>query len=374
MDKVIKKGRELLKGYTTGTCVQAGVKACVYGILSGNRLESVDIVLPKGDKLNIKIHNIEINDNFAECSIIKESGDDPDVTNGMEIKVSVYGGNDRLIIEAGKGVGIVTKPGLRIPVGEPAVNPVPRKMIEKEIEEAKINFGYEKNFKIIISAVNGEEIAKKTFNSKFGVIGGISILGTTGIVEPMSEKALLDTIFLEIDSKMNNGERNILLSPGNYGRDAMYEKFGVDIEKAVKISNYVGEVLDYLLYKKPDRILIAGHAGKLVKLSAGIMNTHSKYGDARHEIFASYSALCGADINVIKEIFEAVSTDEMDSILLKNNIHAQVWDIIMSRAVENINHRLNNQIPCEIIIFTNKENTWKYSSNAVEYLKYFKEN
>lgn len=373
MEKVIKRGKELVTGYTTGTCAQAAVKAGLHYIFTGEKVDNINVHLPKGKTLNIKVHNLFKRDDYAECSIIKFSGDDPDVTDGMEIKAALYGGYDELIIDGGEGVGRVTKPGLRIPVGEAAINPVPRKMIKQEVENLCSQYNYNKSFKVVISALNGEEVAKKTFNSKFGIIGGISILGTSGIVEPMSEKALLDSIFLEIDSKMTNGERNILISPGNYGRDAAYEMFGINIDKAVKISNYIGDVLDYLSYKKPDRVLIIGHAGKLSKLAAGIMNTHSRYGDCRHEIFGAYAGLCGAGSEVIKEIFEAVSTDEMDSILLKNGLHTQVWDLIISRIMSNINHRLNNEVKCEVIIFTNKENTWKFSSGAKDFIKYFKE-
>lgn len=373
MEKIIKRGKELLTGYTTGTCAQAAVKAGLYYFFTGEKVDCINVTLPKGNTLTIKVHNLFKRDDYIECSIIKYSGDDPDVTDGMEIKASLYGGYDELIIDGGEGVGRVTKPGLRIPVGEAAINPVPRKMIKQEVENLCNKYNYNKSFKVVISAINGEETAKKTFNSKFGIIGGISILGTSGIVEPMSEKALLDSIFLEIDSKMSNGERNILISPGNYGRDAAYEMFGINIDKAVKISNYMGDVLDYLYYKKPDRVLIIGHAGKLSKLSAGIMNTHSRYGDCRHEIFGSYAGLCGADRHVIQEIFNAVSTDEMDSILIKNGIHSQVWDLIITRIMANINHRLNNEVKCEVIVFTNKENTWKFSSGADEFIKYFKE-
>lgn len=373
MEKVIKKGRRLEQGYTTGTCAQAAAKAAALYLFTDKKHDYVEVNVPAGKLLKIKIKSLEKYDGYAECSIIKESGDDPDVTNGIEIKAAVYKGYDELIIDGGKGIGRVTKPGLKVPVGEAAINPVPRKMIAYEMEKICLDFGYDKSFKVIISAEEGTETAKKTFNEKLGIIGGISILGTTGIVEPMSEKALIDTIYLEIDSQIEQGRKNILLTPGNYGRNAALEKFGIDIEKGIKISNYIGDTLDYLLYKKPERVLIIGHAGKLSKVAGGIMNTHSSYADCRHEIFAAYAALCGADKKVIEEIFNAVSTDEIDYILIKHNLHEKVWDIIINKIMENIERRLQNKIKCEVMVFTNKENTWKYSSNALEFIKYFKD-
>lgn len=373
MEKIIKKGRKLQAGYTTGTCAQAAAKAAALYLFTGKKQDFIEVEIPAGKLLKIKIKSLEKYNDYAECSVIKESGDDPDVTNGIEIKATVYKGYDKLIIDGGKGVGRVTKPGLKIPVGQAAINPVPRKMIAYEMEKICLDFCYDKSFKVIISAEEGTEAAKKTFNEKLGIIGGISILGTTGIVEPMSEKALIDTIYLEIDSQMEQGRQNILLTPGNYGRNAALEKFGIDIEKGIKISNYIGDTLDYLLYKQPERVLIIGHAGKLSKVAGGIMNTHSSYADCRHEIFAAYAALCGADKKVIEEIFNAVSTDEIDYILIKHNLHEKVWDIIINKIMENINRRLQNTIRCEVMVFTNKENTWKYSSSALDFIKYFKD-
>ncbi len=373
MEKVIKNGKELKSGYTTGSCAAAAVRAGLIYFFTNKKVEKISLNTPKGVTIDINVESIEEKDGCIESFIIKESGDDPDVTNGMTISAMIYAGSDDLIIDGGQGVGRVTKPGLKIPVGSAAINPTPLQMIKNQVEEFILNYGYEKNFKIIINAYNGEEIAKKTFNSRLGITGGISIIGTTGIVEPMSEKALVATIYSEIDVAVSAGRENILLTPGNYGKDAAFEKFGIDLDKGIKISNYIGETLDYLLYKKPKRILVIGHAGKLSKIAGGIMNTHSAYADCRHEIFASYAALCGAEKNVIANIFDAVSTDEIDHILIENDLHKQVWSIIMDRVVSNINRRLHESIPCEIIIFTNKEKTWKYSKNALEFTKYFRD-
>lgn len=371
MEKIIKQGKELKKGYTTGTCAAAAVTAGLIYFFNGIKKESVEVVLPKGEVLSININYIKEYSDYIESAVTKQSGDDPDVTNGIEIYVQIYKESNSFIIDGGKGVGRVTKEGLNIEVGEAAINAVPRNMIKNIVEKISKENNYNKSFKIIVNAKNGEEIAKKTFNERLGIIGGISILGTTGIVEPMSEKALIESIKKEIDVYLAENEY-ILITPGNYGKDAAERFFGIDLEKGIKISNFIGEVLDYLSYKNPKGILLIGHAGKLSKVAGGIMNTHSSYADCRHEIFASYAALFGACQNIIEEIFNAATTDEIDSILVKNNLHEKVWQKIMDNVMENINRRLGYNIKCEVIIFTNKMQTIKQSSNNLELIKYFK--
>lgn len=372
MEKVVKQGKELKTGYTTGTCAAAATLAGLIYFFNRIKKESVNITLPKGEILNIPVKSVRECDDYIECVVVKESGDDPDVTDGIEISANIYAGFDELIIDGGFGVGRITKEGLKIPVGQAAINTIPRNMIKNEVEKACRKNNYNKSFKVIINAKNGEEIAKKTFNEKLGIIGGISILGTTGIVEPMSEKALIESIKKEIDVYLAYNEY-ILITPGNYGKDAAYKFFGIDLDKGIKISNYIGETLDYLLYKNPKGILLIGHAGKLSKIAGGIMNTHSSYADCRHEIFASYAALYGAEKSVIEEIFNAATTDEIDYILLKNNLHEKVWQKIMDNVMDNINRRLGNKIKCEVIIFTNKLQTIKQSSKNIEFIKYFKD-
>lgn len=372
MGKIMNKGQVLKKGYTTGTCALSACKACLIYFFEKIKKESVEVKLPKGDILNIPVKSVIDYGDYIESTVVKESGDDPDVTNGIEIVVQIYAGQDELIIDGGYGVGRVTKEGLKIPVGQAAINQVPRDMIKNQVETICTEYKYNKSFKVIINAKNGEEIAKKTFNERLGIIGGISILGTTGIVEPMSEKALVESIKKEIDVYLA-GNDYILITPGNYGKEAAYNHFGIDLEKGVKISNFIGEILDYLLYKNPKGILLIGHAGKLSKVAGGIMNTHSSYADCRHEIFASYAALYGARQKVIEEIFNAATTDEMDYILIKNNLHEKVWQKIMDNVVENINRRLDNKIKCEVIIFTNKMQTIKQSCKELEFIKYFKD-
>lgn len=372
MEMVISKGKILKKGYTTGTCALAACKACLIYFFEKIKKESVEVKLPQGNILNIPVKSVIEYEDYIESTVVKESGDDPDVTNGIEIVVQIYAGQDELIIDGGYGVGRVTKEGLKIPVGQAAINQVPRNMIKNIVEKISRQNNYNKSFKVIINAKNGEEIAKKTFNERLGIIGGISILGTTGIVEPMSEKALVESIKKEIDVYLEENEY-ILITPGNYGKEAAYNHFGIDLEKGIKISNFIGEMLDYLLYKNPKGIVLIGHAGKLSKLAGGIMNTHSSYADCRHEIFASYAALYGARQKVIEEIFNAATTDEMDYILIKNNLHEKVWQKIMDNVVENINRRLDNKIKCEVIIWTNKMQTIKQSSKELEFIKYFKD-
>lgn len=208
----MNKGQILKKGYTTGTCALSACKACLIYFFEKIKKESVEVRLPQGNILNIPIKSVIDYGDYIESTVVKESGDDPDVTNGIEIVVQVYAGQDELIIDGGYGVGRVTKEGLKIPVGQAAINQVPRNMIKNQVETICTEYKYDKSFKVIINAKNGEEIAKKTFNERLGIIGGISILGTTGIVEPMSEKALVESIKKEIDVYLAGNDYILILS------------------------------------------------------------------------------------------------------------------------------------------------------------------
>jgi cobalt-precorrin-5B (C1)-methyltransferase len=247
-------------------------------------------------------------------------------------------------------------------VGEAAINPIPRKMIKDALLEVAQKYKYNGGFSVVISAENGEEIAKKTFNPRLGIVGGISILGTSGIVEPMSEKALIDTIHLEIDSKTINLNSNLLISPGNYGRDFALKEFGLDLELGVKCSNFIGETIDYAVYKNVKNILLIGHAGKLCKIAGGIMNTHSRMADCRCEIFAAHAALASASAKQIEQIMNSITTDEISVLLQDFNIANQVYESILSKIVYHLNHRATNNCIIEVIMFTN--NSWCFYKTA----------
>ena len=351
-ERVVKGGKELRCGYTTGSCATAAAKACAIMLLSDEAVDIVKIEAPKGVNLTLQVEDIIRQKDWVTCSISKDAGDDPDVTNGMRISARVEKILNGIQIDGGAGVGRVTKEGLSCAVGEAAINPIPRQMITKALKQVSQKYDYHGGFSVVISAENGEEIAKKTFNPRLGIVGGISILGTSGIVEPMSEKAIIQTIRLEINNKIFKNSEYLLISPGNYGRDFALKEFGLDIDLGVKCSNYIGEAIDYAAYKKVKNILLIGHAGKLCKIAGGIMNTHSRVADCRCEIFAAHSALAGAAQEQIEQIINSITTDEIGGLLQKYEIANQVYESILKKIEYHLNQRVAFNCRIEVIMFT----------------------
>ena len=310
MEEYIVKGQEKLRwGYTTGSCATAATKAATWMLLTEEDIDEVKISTPKGISLSLEVYDTCRKVDSISCAVIKDAGDDPDVTHGMKIYARVTKAEEGIHIDGGIGIGRVMQKGLKCAVGEAAINPVPRKMIEEAVKDVCEQQGYKGGIDILIYAPEGEEISKKTYNSRLGIIGGISILGTSGIVEPMSESALIETIRMELKVRQARKLENILISPGNYGRDFALQELGIDLEESIKYSNYLGETLDYITYLGFKKVLLVGHIGKLVKVAAGIMNTHSKYADGRMEVIAVHTALRGYSSKIIKEIMESKTTD-----------------------------------------------------------------
>ncbi|HEY5585634.1 MAG TPA: cobalt-precorrin-5B (C(1))-methyltransferase CbiD [Ruminiclostridium sp.] len=361
---VVKNGRELRCGYTTGSCATAATKACAMLLLGNEVADIVIIDTPKGVTLTLQIEDIVRQKEWVSCSISKDAGDDPDVTNGIKISALIKRIESGIQIDGGKGVGRVTKEGLACAIGEAAINPIPRQMIIAVLEQVAQKYKYNGGFSVVISAENGEEIAKKTFNPRLGIVGGISILGTSGIVEPMSEKALIDTIHVEINSKTVKNSEYLLISPGNYGRNFALKEFGLDIDLGVKCSNFIGETIDYALYKKVGNVLLIGHAGKLSKISGGIMNTHSRIADCRCEIFAAHAALAGASKEQVIQIMNAITTEEISGMLEEFGLADQVFESILRKIEYHLNQRAAFNCKIEVIMFTNQRGTFYQTAGA----------
>lgn len=302
---VVKEGKQLRCGYTTGSCAAGAAKAAALMLQTGEIIKYVEIDTPANIRLKLEVNNPSIEEDKATCSIIKDAGDDPDNTDGIEIYATVSKRNDGLIfIDGGQGIGRIRRKGLFGEVGEAAINPVPKEMILKEVREVS-NSGYD----ILIFAPQGEEIGKKTFNKNIGIEGGISIIGTKGIVYPMSEEALIKTIYMEVDMiGENKGKDNIVLVPGNYG-EKLGEELGIKDPK-VKVSNFLGDSLLYIYNKGFKSITLVGHIGKFAKLSIGVFNTHSKVCDGRMEAFVYYLALMGAPLELLNRVNDAVTAEE----------------------------------------------------------------
>lgn len=324
---VVKEGKRLRCGYTTGSCSSAAAKAAVIMLIEGKTIKSIKIDTPANIPLDLQVMKPVINNYYAECCIVKDSGDDPDVTDGIEIYARVSKRSDNLIvIDGGEGIGRIKRKGLFGKIGQAAINPVPRKMIEEEIRKVT-----DKGFDVLIYAPMGKIISEKTFNKNIGIEGGISIIGTSGIVEPMSEKALLDTIYLEIETIFNDGFHEIILYPGNYG-EKMVKALKFE-GRGVKISNYVGDALLYCVYKGFKNITLIGHIGKFSKLSIGVFNTHSKVCDVRMEAFVYYLALRGAKLEVLKKVKNCITTEEALEVVYKHGYKIAIED--MKKGIED---------------------------------------
>lgn len=348
------QGKNLRCGYTTGSCATAAAKAAAMMLLTGERVATVRIDTPKGVVLELEPLEVELAEQYVSCAIRKDSGDDPDDTNGVLVfarveKVAEPG----VHIEGGVGVGRVTKPGLACAVGGPAINPTPRRMITAEVGSVMEQAGYSEGLLVTISIPEGVEIAKKTFNPRLGIIGGLSVLGTSGIVEPMSEKALIETMYVEMRAQKARGNKHLLVFFGNYGEDFTRDVMQLDLEGAVTCSNFVGELLDYAVFLGFETLLLIGHSGKLVKLAQGVMNTHSKYADCRTELFALEAMFHGASIEVGQEIYHCLTTDEVTKILKREQIFEPVMDKVTERIDFYMQHRVHGKIKTAAFMFSN---------------------
>ena len=370
----VKNGRELRCGYTTGSCATAAAAAAAQMLLSGKRVYTVSIEQPSGQCASFDIENAEIHEDWASCSVTKDAGDDPDVTNGLAIYAMVrYGANKEITLTAGVGIGVVTGAGLPCAPGEPAINPVPRKMILHNVRTVCEQQSYRGGLLVEISAPGGEEIAKQTFNPRLGIIGGISILGTTGIVEPMSEQALVKTIQICVRKAKSKDSARILLSPGNYGRDYCLRQLGVDLENGIKFSNFLGETLDYVVYEGFTEALLVGHIGKLVKVAGGIMNTHSSVADCRMEILAVHAALAGADRSTVAAIMDCKTTDAAIQILEETGLHEEVYASLLAKIQYHIAYRTKGRCRVELIIFSTEDKLIVRTEGALALAECFKE-
>ena len=313
--------RKLRLGYTTGSCAAAAAKASAYMLLSGKVVDYINLMTPKGISLHLEVLDVEWGRGFVSCAIRKDAGDDPDVTDGVLIYAKVsyhressfseqYNKNqNKIYIGAGVGVGIVTKPGLEQPQGAPAINRVPRQMITEELTRLCKYYQVSQCLDVEISVPQGVDLAEKTFNPRLGIMGGISILGTTGIVEPMSESALISSIHLELKQQAELGKKSLVVTPGNYGQEFLQKHFPLKIEDAVKCSNFVGETIDYAAELGIEDILFVAHIGKFIKVAGGIFQTHSKIADARVEILTANAVLAGASQSLLKELMQVVTTE-----------------------------------------------------------------
>lgn len=350
---IVKGGKKLRLGYTTGSCAAAAAKAAAYMLLTGRRMEQVELTTPKGIRLTLPVREIRIGENAVSCAIEKDGGDDPDVTTGALVFATVSRRKSPGVdIDGSEGVGRVTKPGLDQPVGEAAINSVPRQMIRENVEAVQRLAGDEGGLSVVISVPGGEALAKRTFNPRLGVVGGISIIGTTGIVEPMSEAALVGTIRVELRQRRESGAEYILLTPGNYGSDFIRGGLGLDPAEAVQTSNFIGDAVEMCRELGFRGALLVGHVGKLVKLAGGMFNTHSKYGDCRMEILAAHAAAAGLRAERVKEVLQCVACDEALRILREEGLCEQTMARLTERVGVHLRVKAGERMEMGAILFS----------------------
>lgn len=368
--------KELRKGFTTGSCGAAAAKAALYMLLTGSVKDEIEIITPGGAVFRTEVKDIFREGNRMRCAVVKDGGDDPDVTTGLHVTAEVRAEERgdvalEIQIEGGPGVGRVTLPGLDQPVGNAAINRVPRQMIEKELTEVADLLDFRGRIRVILSVPGGEEAAERTFNPRLGIEGGISILGTTGIVEPMSTRAILDTIRVELNQRKALGDRIAAVSPGNYGLNFMKETYGYDLNRSVKCSNYVGDTVDMVREMGFRGMLLTGHIGKLIKVSGGIMNTHSKEGDARMELLAAGVIRAGGSTDTLRGILNCRVTEEALGIIQGESpeLLRKSMESVMDRILYYLRKRAGKDLPVECILYSNEFGLLAASPGAMDMLE-----
>lgn len=370
---VVVNSKKLRCGYTTGSCAAAASKMAATVLLGGDRTDKIEIITPKGTRLSIGVEEVTASGGSVTCAVRKDGGDDIDATHGMLICSTVSKRDDgKIVIDGGGGIGRVTRKGLDRPVGDAAINSVPRSMIKEALEDVCESLRHGGGLTAVISAPEGSKTAEKTFNPRLGITGGISILGTTGIVEPMSEKALVDTIKVELRMRKANGDGYILVVPGNYGKDFCEEEGG-DGDLAVKCSNFIGETIDYASELGFGGFLLVGNLGKMVKLAGGVMNTHSRWADCRMEILSANSLLAGTDAGTAARIMSCVSTDDALDILKDAGRMEDTMNEIMKKISFHLNHRAGGGMRIECTVFSSEYGKIGETEGAGELLRKIRE-
>lgn len=368
---IVKDGKRLRLGYTTGTCAAAAAQAAALMLLTGQNVKSVSLATPKGMVLQLAVEQAMMTPDYARCAVRKDAGDDPDVTDGALIFAEVRRAqSEGIFIDGGTGVGRVTRRGLDQPVGAAAINSVPRRMIADSVAAACRLADYHGGLRVVISVPDGQALARKTFNPRLGIEGGISILGTTGIVEPMSEQALVDTIRVELRQRFENGVRYVLLTPGNYGSEFIQNGLGLDPAAAVQTSNFIGEALDLCRDMGFRGALVVGHIGKLVKIAGGMLNTHSKYGDCRMEILAAHAGAAGLSPQRIGELLQCVSCDDALRILDEAGLRQQALDRLCRRIAFILHCRSGDALGTGAIVFSKECGLLCQTENAQKLLDF----
>lgn len=363
---VVVNGRRFRKGYTTGSCAAAASKASTLMLFSQRAVEDVAIDTPAGIRLTLPVADVFVLPDRAGCSVVKDGGDDPDVTTGLKICAeALRKGSPGIEVQTGEGIGIVTAPGLKVEVGKPAVNPVPMQMILKEVREV---LPENEGVVITLYVPGGAEAALRTYNPKLGIAGGISIIGTSGIVNPMSEEAWKEALALELKVMAAKGAGFAVYVFGNYGESFVEERFGLEKSFVIKISNFIGYMLDKAVEYGMEKILVAGHIGKLVKVAAGIFHTHSRVADGRMEILTAYAALEGADADIVSGIYRCRTTEAAVDIIKQYGFSGVFTRIAENASARCMEHAFG-KLKVGSVLFYENNTILAMDKNAMELIR-----
>ena len=352
--------KQLKGGYTTGACLAAGAKAGAMIMQGEDPGDRVDIVALDGTPLQIPIASVELLAHGVKVEIIKDAGDDPDITNGTSVFITfsfltqeqlqpVYGQSilyKQILFESGQGIGHATKPGLSLAVGEPAINPGPRQLVYNSIKDI---IG-DKACLVRVDIPAGTELATKTLNPVLGIEGGISVIGTTGVLRPMSEEAFKNSLVPQIEVAKAAGFTTQIFVPGKIG-ERIATSWGLPTEAMVQTSNFIGFMLEAGADHGLERILLFGHIGKLAKVAAGVFHTHNRVGDARLEVLAAYSAAQGMPAEGVQRILQAVTTEEALPVIEEYGLQS-VYQVIAARASYRAERLLFNRLQVGTVLVT----------------------
>ena len=352
MDAPEKSKGKLRTGFTTGTCATAASKAGILAIINQQSLNNVDVILPKRDKINIQINSCNFSKDNAQCSVIKDGGDDPDVTHGAEIfvDISLTDTIGSIEIDGGKGVGRVTKPGLGLEIGTAAINPTPKKMILENIQEVGEEVLGKNGIKIVVSVPTGEELAKKTDNPRIGILDGISILGTSGIVIPYSTASFAAAIRQQIDVVSSMNDEEVVLTTGGRSEDFAREIIKLPDHSFIQMGDFSGYTIQQCAKKSLKKAYVAGFIGKLAKMAAGVKQTHVKGGKVDMKFLSELAKRCDADPETIRKILGANTARNVQEIVIEDSVDG-FFDEITKETCNQMRQHSEEKIPVEVILF-----------------------
>jgi len=342
----------LRTGFTTGTCATAASVAAVLSIINQKKTDSVDVLLPKKSRIKININNCEFEKNKARCSVIKDAGDDPDVTHGAEIVVDLEltPKPNSIEIDGGEGVGRVTKPGIGLDIGQAAINPTPRKMIIENLTEVGKEILEKNGIKVIISVPKGRELGPKTDNPRIGIVDGISILGTSGIVMPYSTASFAAAIRLQLDVVISMGDDTVVLTTGGRSEDFARNVFDLPDHSFIQFGDFSGHVISQCAKKGIGKAYVGGFIGKFAKMATGVKQTHVKGSKVDMNFLSELAKKCKANENVVQQIKYANTAREVQEIIFFHEIEG-FFDLICSEVHKQMRSHSENKIPIEIILF-----------------------